>query len=402
MKLKYKVVSKNGNKIKGYINVDDINDLEIILINFGFKKIYIKEYKASRFRFIKNKMSDKQILIFIKKLIGFLKINASLSQALSLILESSNNKIIQRFIFNILINLNLGSNIVESIKASTLDNRIKINIVVLEMLEILDASGDMIGVLESILNYLSSKLDLENKFKLSTIYPKIVLTIGLVVFTVFMVFIVPSYKEMFVGMGIDVPNITLLLFNLSDILVNNFLLFVLVFIILIVFAMFFIKTRAYQYLQYLLACRFELFKTTNTVKFCSTMHILLNNQISLVKAISYLKKAMNNYYYNIKLDLLIKNLKEGMNLSTAITSINFLSTDFKNLISISEKQGLLLDGFRDIELLYKDDLSNSIKKITVLIEPILILLVAVLVILIMMMIFIPMLQIIDGATIGGL
>ena len=91
-----------------------------------------------------------------------------------------------------------------------------------------------------------------------------------------------------------------------------------------------------------------------------------------------------------------------MNLSTAITSINFLSTDFKNLISISEKQGLLLDGFRDIELLYKDDLSNSIKKITVLIEPILILLVAVLVILIMMMIFIPMLQIIDGATIGGL
>ena len=198
MKLKYKVVNKNGNKIKGCINVDDINDLEIILINFGFKKIYIKEYKASRFRFIKNKMSDKQILIFIKKLIGFLKINASLSQALSLILESSNNKIIQRFIFNILINLNLGSNIVESIKASTLDNRIKINIVVLEMLEILDASGDMIGVLESILNYLSSKLDLENKFKLSTIYPKIVLTIGLVVFTVFMVFIVPSYKEMFV------------------------------------------------------------------------------------------------------------------------------------------------------------------------------------------------------------
>ena len=33
MKLKYKVVSKNGNKIKGCINVDDINDLEIILIN---------------------------------------------------------------------------------------------------------------------------------------------------------------------------------------------------------------------------------------------------------------------------------------------------------------------------------------------------------------------------------
>lgn len=399
---KYKVIDKDKKSIKGIVKCDDVKEIENILNGYDLDVICIKEYHVIHFNFINKVINDQRMIAFMKKVVGFLKVNVSLSQALRLILSSSNQKNLKSLILGILIDLNLGSSIVESIKNVCNLNNIKINSTVIEMLEILNATGDVVEVLENIVTYLTNKNDMSNKIKVATIYPKIVLTIGLVVLFLFMVLIVPSYKEMFVSMDVDIPKFTMLIFKLSDIFKNYFLLFIGAFILLILLLIIMKQTRVYYWIIFVLSKKVELIKKINAVKYCSTMALLMENQIGLIKALKYTKNVMNNYYYSQKIELLIKRIKDGLSLTSSLWILSFLPDDMKDFIDISEKQGLLTDGFRDMECLYKEEVNILIKKTSVLIEPFLIVLVSLIVVVMMLVIFIPMLQVVDSSLMGGM
>ena len=95
-------------------------------------------------------------------------------------------------------------------------NGVEIDKFCLEMIDIAEISGNLKTVINDLCEYYEAKAEFKSKIKLGTIYPKIVLVVGIFLMIAILTFILPSYKELFVSMDIEIPFFTSVLFQISS------------------------------------------------------------------------------------------------------------------------------------------------------------------------------------------
>ena len=82
------------------------------------------------------------------------------------------------------------------------------------------AAGEQAGVLDTVLDRLATYkekiLAIKGKIKSALFYPAMVITVAIVVVTVIMVFVIPSFKEVFASFGASLPGPTLVVIAISD------------------------------------------------------------------------------------------------------------------------------------------------------------------------------------------
>jgi type IV pilus assembly protein PilC len=91
-------------------------------------------------------------------------------------------------------------------------------------------AGEQSGALETLLDkvatYKEKSEALKNKIKKAMTYPISVLVVAVVVSAILLIFVVPTFAEMFAGFGAELPAFTLFVVGLSDTLVDNVWLFI--------------------------------------------------------------------------------------------------------------------------------------------------------------------------------
>ena len=85
-------------------------------------------------------------------------------------------------------------------------------------------AGEQAGILETLLDrlatYQEKTIELQNKIRSALIYPVAVLVVAFVVVSVIMIFVIPSFKDIFKSFGADLPLPTLVVIQMSEIFVN--------------------------------------------------------------------------------------------------------------------------------------------------------------------------------------
>jgi len=85
-------------------------------------------------------------------------------------------------------------------------------------------AGEAAGILEALLDrlaiYQEKTLAIKSKIKSALMYPVAVIVVAFVVLTVIMIFVIPSFKEVFTSFGADLPAPTLFVIALSEFFVS--------------------------------------------------------------------------------------------------------------------------------------------------------------------------------------
>jgi len=81
-----------------------------------------------------------------------------------------------------------------------------------------ELSGNMVGTLENLATFLEANAELSRRIQSALVYPLLVLAIATLLFGAIITFIIPTFEEIYAGLGAGLPAPTQMLVNLSHVI----------------------------------------------------------------------------------------------------------------------------------------------------------------------------------------
>ncbi len=153
------------------------------------------------------------IAIFSRQLATMMNSGVPLVQAFDIIGRGHDNPRMQDMLISIKNDIEGGSNLSEGLAKHPLHfDDLYCNLV---------RAGEHAGILDSILDKVATYKEkteaIKAKIKKALFYPTAVIVVAFVITAILMIFVIPEFEKLFAGFGADLPAVTNLVINLSQI-----------------------------------------------------------------------------------------------------------------------------------------------------------------------------------------
>ncbi len=266
----------------------------------------------------------------------------------------------------------------------------------MDLIESGEKSGNLEAAFKGILDLQHFKNELRSRILSVSIYPLLVLVtaLGTVIFMVG--YIIPSFQEVFNQSQGDLPELTKLIFELSNVLeawLSSFsfwlgVIFLLVFfflyraqlgdiMLLVGFSIPSIRTRIISLIRF---------------SFFSIMAVQLNAGIPFVQALEQSKKFLMVKSLRNKLDTCLEMILKGMTIEESLRYMDFLKDPELALIRSGEKSNTLIHVFSGISRRSGMAIKNEVELMGKFVEPLILIVVGTIVGIILVALYLPMFQ----------
>src|SRR3990172_8973163 len=169
--------------------------------------------------FLQQKVKEKDVVVFCRIFSTMINAGLPLIQCLDLLASQEQNKTFAKIINSIKDDIAGGSTLTEALKKyPAIFDELFVNLV---------AAGESGGILDVILNRLSSYMEkamkLKSKVKGAMTYPLSLLVISIGVVSLLLLKVIPVFQSMFEGMGSSLPAPTQFLVDASQFTQNYFI-----------------------------------------------------------------------------------------------------------------------------------------------------------------------------------
>lgn len=265
--------------------------------------------------------------------------------------------------------------------------------------------GEASGILYENLNYLAVELNkrhlLGKKIKGALIYPAVILvaTVGVVVMLT--VYIFPKILPIFKSMNIALPITTRMLIAISAFMVSYGHLVLIGVIVAIIICALLLRIKAIKFLfhRFILAMPIvgTMSKNYNMANFCRTFGLLLKSDVKVVEAMSITANTLTNLVYREKLKNISIQITKGEEISRQLAkSSNIFPLMVSQMISIGEATGNLSETLVYLSEYYEDEVDETTKNLSNILEPVLMIFMGVIVGFIALSIVSPIYQVSQG------
>lgn len=266
------------------------------------------------------------------------------------------------------------------------------------------ASGELTGNLSMTLGLMGEYYQIKSKNRkeilASMIYPIILFLVSILVIFFMMIYIIPSYIDIFESRNVALPRITSLLINASKFIVNNFI-FILAVILLSIISFIFLYKKQGKFrfnvdrllLEIPIIRNYNLYFLYTYTSFC--MSILNRCSVPMLKILEIIEDGSNNYYYKETIARVYTNIEKGENLSTAFSNEDLFSKLFISMLKSGEKSGNLDELMEATGEYYSARLTESLKYMSRVFEPVMILFMSLIVGFIVFAIAMPMFDLVN-------
>ena len=265
-------------------------------------------------------------------------------------------------------------------------------------------AGEAGGVLDVILNRLAGFMEksqkLRKKVKGAMIYPVAVLTVaGLILFFI-MIYVVPSFEQMFKDLGQKLPAPTQLLLTLSQTLQKFWYLIPgIPFLFIMIF-----KAIGRTEKGRLALDRFKLtlpvfgliIKKSSISRFCRTLGTLISSGVPILEALRIVKDAIGNVVISNAIEEVHGSIREGDTIAGPLRQSGIFDELLVNMIDVGEETGELDKMLIKIADNYETDVDVAVEGMSSLLEPLLIVGMGGIVGFIVIALFLPLIDIIKN------
>ncbi len=371
------------------------NERKAPLIVFGiaFGEISHLDFKPNS----KLKVSQSDLLIFFRQMSVMLKSGVPLSQALELLAENMTNKEFGANIFDVSKRLGSGEELSSSLRVYS---RI-FSPIMIGLIEAGEAGGILSEVLERLALLIESQSKIKGQITGALIYPLAILVLSVTISLALLIFIVPTFDEMFRSMNAELPALTGFMLILSRIVTSLEFLIIAPISLFIGFYIFKINYATKQGKKFIdnLILKIPLFGDlilkSELASMSDTLSTLINSGITLVEAIERCINASNNEIIRISLRRSISLVTQGEELSTSLESSKVIPRLLISMIKIGEETGALSFMLENLANFYKREVEEAVTVLTKAMEPAVIFIVAAIVGTIVISLYLPMFDLIN-------
>lgn len=383
MKFNYKAKKGLDEKLEGYIEAENQEEAVNKLNAQGLFPISIVEVKllsaeaasgkkkqaSSR----RKKVSSKEVLQFTRKLATLSRARVELLSSLRIIHDQTDNLYFKEIILEIYNATKEGKAFSETLArfpnifSSLFTNLIKTG----------EATGKLDFALSQISDFLSRDDTLKNKVKVALAYPALLLLVGVASIFVLINFVIPKLKPLFSGLGKDLPFVTKLILQLSEL--SNKSWWIIVAAAGAVF-LFLYYQKGGKFFKQAIA---ELKRKTPVIKqlvrnqelayFARAFGLLLKSGVPALKSLEIATPTISDPKLRDELSKVCLEVAAGKSLSWSMENFTTLPKFLVKMVAVGEESGRLTEVLDEVYDSYTQATESDIALVTSLIEPVLIL-----------------------------
>jgi type IV pilus assembly protein PilC len=384
---------QTGEVRKGKISADSKNAAAGIL---NEKQLYpIKIELASEAEPIWKKtafgtgIKAKDRVIFTRQLSTLVKAGLPITQALNTSIEQVNNPKFKSILQKVATSVEGGQSLASSFaQYPQLFNHIFISLV--------DA-GEQSGTLDESLLRLADQQEKEQavlgKVRGALVYPAIVFVviIGVVVFMVTTV--LPQVGGLYTELGQKLPLLTSALLAVSKAIINFWYLFILMLVAIVIGIRIGIKTpkgkQIWDNFKLHVPLFSPLFKKVYAARFTRTLSSLVNSGVPLLRSLKIAGEAVDNVVVQKIIDNAAEKVKTGESLSSALEGHDEIVKLVPQMIRVGEESGSLGGMLEKVATFFEEEVDQTVKNLSAIIEPIMIVFLGVVVLFIVVAVLFP-------------
>ncbi len=335
----------------------------------------IKEKKSKDINFsipgLGGKVDEKLIVIFTRQFATMIDAGLPLVQCLDILSAQQENKIFKKAISDVKIDVEGGLTFADALmKHPKIFNDLYVNLV---------AAGEAAGILDTILNRLSvfmeKAMKLKAKVKSAMVYPGTILSVAVIVIVIMMIFVIPTFEQMFEGLGGALPAPTQFVLNLSEWFQNNILYIFVGSVALAIGFMRAYKTekgrRIIDRVLLKLPVFGDLIRKVAVARFTRTLGTMISSGVPILEALDIVSKTAGN---KIVEDAIVKtkeSISEGKTIAEPLAETGVFPPMVVQMISVGESTGAMDAMLSKIADFYDDEVDTAVATLTSLLEPML-------------------------------
>ena len=314
-------------------------------------------------------VSEKDIVIFTRQFATMIGAGLPLVQCLEILATQSKNPSFAKIITEIQTDVEGGSTYTDALrKHPKVFDDLYVSMV---------SAGEIGGILDTILDRLSVHIEKIMKIKKKVVgamvYPGITLSVAIIVVIVLLVYVIPTFAQMFTGMGGSLPGLTQMVIDLSNVVKNNFFLMVGGGIASIVGMRKYHQTDTgrMQIDKIILKMPVlgELVTKASVAKFTRTLGTLIGSGVPILEGLDIVAKTAGNKVIEQSLNKSRQSISEGKPISEPLGEDKIFPPMVVQMIAVGETTGALDVMLQKIADFYDDEVDVSINTLTSLLEP---------------------------------
>jgi type IV pilus assembly protein PilC len=417
----YEAVDAGGLKIEGKLDVIDQNEALRRVKEMGLfpvRIVAVRELRQKQ-KFIqpKNSAGKKQFVVnvpyfsgrvkasvltvFTRQLATLIEAGMPLLRGLRILREQEESPALAKILDEISEQIEGGGALSEALaQHPRVFNKLYVNMV---------KAGELSGALELTLRRLAEFMEkaqkIKGKVKAAMFYPSAVLTLATIILTLLMIYVVPKFQEVFAGMNVTLPWITLFVLSLSNTIKSHFLWAVAGVLVFWAAFAFTLRTKSgrqiFDHFKLTVPVIGPVFRKLAISRFARTLGTLVSNGVPILQALNIVKETTGNVIVSRVVSTVHDSVKEGDTIAVPLRASRVFPAMVAGMVDIGEQTGALPDMLMKVADNYDDQVDNAVTSMTSLLEPIMIVFLAVVVGGIVFAMFYPLIILIDRGGLSG-
>lgn len=391
-KFKYRIMNSDGEKINGTYEANSKEEVIDYISGNGYYPLLVEEVVESKnieFTF-NEKVKLKDLSIFCRQFYTMLDAGVPILTCLKILSDQIQNKKLKEAIVKVNEDVETGEVLSDAMR--------KHKDVFPDLLVSLTASGEASGSLDSVMLRMATHYEKENKInnkvKNAMIYPIVLGFVSVVAVIFILVYVMPTFMEIFEESGTQLPWSTKFLLGLSSGIQNNWIVMLFVIIIAILGLRIFLRSEQGILVSSKLKLKLPILKKLNEMiivsRFTRTLSILMASGLSLIKALEIVSEVVGNKIVENAMIKIKDSVMRGDSLYSSMKESNMFPAMLYSMIKVGEETGSLDDILNKTADFYDEELETTIQTSVALLEPILIVIMGLIIAFIVISVMLPM------------
>ncbi len=379
----YTATSFQGEKKSGVLEVKNEKELSQILHQEGYflisasfeEKTSPKKSLTIFFSFLKW-VSITEKMLFVRNLRVMVSAGIALPRALRTLSVQSKSKKFRSALLTISDEITKGKSFSESLSLYP--------DIFPEIFQSMIRVGEESGTLEEVLQVLARQMerehDIKSKIKGALIYPAVIVSAMVGIGILMLVMVVPKLAETFKELDVDLPLTTRIVIATGNFLAAKWYLAILFLLILLFTLRIIIKTqggkRVIDFILLRIPIIAPIVKKASSAYAIRTLSSLFAAGVPIVRSLEIISGTMSNIYFKKTMVEAVEVIKKGGKLSSALVPYpDLYPSSVVQMIEVGEETGETSSILAKLADFFEEEVTNSTKNLSSIIEPILMLIV---------------------------
>ncbi len=368
----YQALDASGQKITGTQEAKNRDDLISTLIGQGIQPIKIKRLQQveALWQSRRSRFSHDNLLYFTRELADLLGAGIQVERAMAILEESADEEQVRHLIREIRSDIQGGKKLSEAIAAwPAIFDSLYVNMV---------RVGELGGLLPDVLGRLGDFLERSRETRKfivnSSIYPCILMFVGVLSVFVLVTFVVPKFGQIFEDMNQPVPFATAVIIDASTFLRRWWWLIAIVLGTAVTAFWSWIKSpdgrEQWNRIVLKLPIAGPFVRTVQMSRLFRTLGTLLESGVPILKGISLAAEVITNSVIRKSMEEVYRGVRQGRSLSHLMKSSGEFPSLVVHLVAVGEETGALSKMLLKIADDMDSKIQNDTKMYLSMVEPV--------------------------------